>query len=367
MKITTGTYMGRKVWQLDNEALTFTMSQGGGHIAGLTLHEKGDINPMWAPIWDSMEPWEYRREKHAAKYELRLLASILGHNLCLGYFGDPSADEAKQGLEVHGEAPVARWKLIRKKVTAETVSMTCGCDLPIAQMSFERTVMSRRGSRVVHVVEEVRSLSKRDLPFTMCEHATFGPPFLEKGVTVFDMPATRGHTFPGPFSKAMRMKPDAAFTWPKAPSARGGKLDLRMISTKDRASSDFSTQLMDPRQETAWFSALNPRLGLLVAYVWRREDFPWVGNWEENYGRHSVPWVGKSLTRGMEFANTPFPIGLRKAVDMGTFQGEKTFRWLPAMGRIEIGYDIVIASVSTRAKGVHTIERTDRGVEVDLL
>ena len=89
---------------------------------------------------------------------------------------------------------------------------------------------------------------------------------------------------------------------------------------------------MDPRRSDAWFSAVNPKQGLMLAYVWKRADFPWIGNWEQSYGRKESPWDGKSLTRGMEFTNTPFPVSLREAVDMGRFQGEKTFRWLTAKG-----------------------------------
>jgi hypothetical protein len=105
----------------------------------------------------------------------------------------------------------------------------------------------------------------------------------------------------------------------------------------------------------------------LVAYVWRRADYPWVGNWEENYGRREKPWAGRSLTRGMEFANTPFPIGLRRAVDMGSFQGERTFRWLPARGRVEFVYDILMQWVPVKTRGVADIRRSGNGFEIKLI
>jgi hypothetical protein len=117
---------------------------------------------------------------------------------------------------------------------------------------------------------------------------------------------------------------------------------MRRIGKEYKVSSDFSAQLMDPRSEQAWFTAVNPRLGLLLTYAWRREDFPWVGNWEENYGRQGKPWAGRSLTRGMEFANTPFPAALRQVVDLGKFCGLPTYRWLPARGRVEVEYAILL-------------------------
>ena len=131
--------------------------------------------------------------------------------------------------------------------------------------------------------------------------------------------------------------------------------------------SDFTANLMNPKQEQAWFSALNPRLGLMVAYVWRRADFPWLGIWEENRDRKTPPWHGKSLTRGMEFSNSPFPVGLRKAVDRGRFQGQPTYRWLAAQGKIAYDYAILACPVEASCKGVATITPAGKTFGVDLV
>jgi hypothetical protein len=367
MRIRNTMYRGRKVWEMDNDEVSLVMTVGGGHIAAMTAHERPGLSPLWAPVWKSMEPWQYNPRKHDAKHGSKLLAAILGHNLCLGWFGDPSDEEAKQGLTCHGEAPVAKWRLVKKSVSKNGLSMTCSCVLPVAQMEFIRTLTTRRVSNIIDVREEVRNLSKRDLPFTMCQHVTVSAPFLEKGVTTFDMPATKCHTFPGKFGDIQRLKQNTSFVWPKGPGAKGSRVDMRMIGKEYRKSSDFSAQLMDPKKRDAWFAAVNPKLGLLLAYVWRRSDFPWVGNWEENYGRKGNPWAGKSLTRGMEFTNTPFPVGLKKAVTMGKFHGQPTYRWLPAKGKVNVEYSIVLASVPSYVKGVASIERSPNGFGMDLM
>jgi hypothetical protein len=142
---------------------------------------------------------------------------------------------------------------------------------------------------------------------------------------------------------------------------------MRMIARRYRVSSDFSAQLMDPKRSDAWFSALNPKLGLMLAYVWRRVDFPWLGNWEENYARKTSPWAGKSLTRGMEFANTPFPTDLHEQVERGTFQGIPTFRWLPARGKVTVEYSIILMRVPGGTQGVANIRQNDKHFAVDLL
>lgn len=354
MKISRTSFRGRAAWELNNDALRLVVLAGGGHLASLTLVGPGAVNPLWQPPWPTQEPWAYR-EASAKRFGSRLLASIAGHNPCLGWFGDGSAEETLAGMGCHGEAPVVRWRLVRRSVTAGTLRLVCACDMPVAQLRLTRTITLRRGERVVDVHEEIENRSRRDLPFTWCQHVTVGPPFLDASETVFDMPATQGHTFPTAFSDRQRLKADTAFTWPAGPGADGRAVDLRRLGSATRRSSDFSAQLIDPRRELAWFSALNPRLGLLLAYAWRRADFPWVGNWEENRARRAAPWSGKTLSRGMEFANTPFPAGLRAAVDRGQFQGMPTFRWVPARGKVAAGYTILLLPVDAAAKGVSDI------------
>lgn len=363
MKIRNVTYHGRKAWEFDNDAIRLTLTAGGGHIASLLLDGGPQVNPLWLPIWKTIEPWQYK-PSHAARYSNKLLGSLLGHNLCLGCFGGPSPEEAKVGMSCHGEAPVARWTKHSAKVGATGMTFQCGCELPEAGMTLTRTISAKRGRNVIRVAETIRNNTRCDTPYTQCEHVTMGPPFLEKGVTVFDTPATKCHTFPGQFGTTQRFSPNTSFQWPNGPGIRGRNVDLRTIAKEDRASSDYTTQLIDPRRDDAWFSAFNPKLGMVVAYVWKRADFPWLGNWEENYGRKELPWAGKSLTRGMEFANSPFPMSLRSQVDMGTFHNQPTFRWLPARGKVTVEYDILVAMVPFAVKGVADIQRSAQGLNI---
>ncbi|MFO7870718.1 MAG: hypothetical protein R6V03_04725 [Kiritimatiellia bacterium] len=124
---------------------------------------------------------------------------------------------------------------------------------------------------------------------------------------------------------------------------------------------------MDRRRELAWFSAVNPELGLLLAYVWRREDFPWLGNWEESYCRLTPPWNGKTLSRGMEFANSPFPLPLREQVGMGSFQGVPAFRWLGAKSAVVIEYAITAMPVPEECRGTADIRPGPGGYHIDLV
>lgn len=363
MKIVSKIMYGRRGWELSNDKLALFLMAGGGHVAGLQVQGRKTPNPYWIPIWKSIEPGAYRPQD-AKLYEGKLIACIAGHNLCLGEFGGPSPAEAKVGLTCHGEAPVMPWRVLKRKVTARRLVFQYGCVLPVAQMRFVRTVTLEAGSSIVRIREVVANLARRDVPFTMCQHVTFGPPFVEPLETIFDMSATKGHTFPGKFGPRQRLKSDAPFVWPFAPGVKG-KVDLRFVGRAPYG--DFTANLMNPKQEHAWFSALNPSFGLMVAYVWRRADFPWLGIWEENHDRKVSPWNGKTLTRGMEFSNSPFPVGLRNAVDRGNFQGQPTYRWLAAREKVTYDYSILACPVEATCKGVASITPTGKTFGVDLI
>src|SRR3954463_13277467 len=108
--MTEGLYRARRAVQMANDAIRVTVLVEGGHIAEL-LHKATGINPLWTPPWPSIEPSTYDRARHpeyGADAESKLLAGIMGHNLCMDFFGNPSAEEAAAGMTVHGEAAVAK-------------------------------------------------------------------------------------------------------------------------------------------------------------------------------------------------------------------------------------------------------------------
>src|SRR6266849_5753424 len=97
-------YRNRRAATIENAALRVTVLEEGGHIAEVFDKATG-VNPLWTPPWPSIEPSTYDRARHPEDgdgADARLLAGIMGHNLCLDIFGGPSADEAAAGLSVHG-------------------------------------------------------------------------------------------------------------------------------------------------------------------------------------------------------------------------------------------------------------------------
>ncbi len=102
----TTEYRGRRAVQIENDHLRLTATIEGGHIAEI-LHKPSGINPLGLPHGrpSSLPPTTgTRHPEYGNDAESKLLAGIMGHNLCLDVFGPPSPEEAHAGLTVHGEA-----------------------------------------------------------------------------------------------------------------------------------------------------------------------------------------------------------------------------------------------------------------------
>ena len=315
-----------------------TVLAEGGHIAEIFDKDAG-VNPLWTPPWPSIEPSVYDPIVHGQVYgrgtDARLLAGIMGHNICLDMFGGPSAEEAAAGLPAHGDAVVATYEI----TISANDTMLMSARLPLSQIRFTRRLTLDECS--IGVRERVESLCAFDRPIAWTQHVTLGPPFLEKGRTEFRASAARSIVFESPFGVADYLQPGACFDWPDAPRADGGVADLRVF-TSEGTSSAYTAHLMLAKPDTASFVAFSPAHRLALGYVWRPLDFPWMGIWEENQSRTAAPWNARTLTRGLEFGVSPFPEMRRAMVDRGRLFDTATYRWLPANGALEADYWIVL-------------------------
>lgn len=335
-------YRGRKAVTLENEHLEITVTVEGGHIAAITDKASG-VNPLWSPPWPTIEPSSYDPAKHpeyGLNAESRLLAGILGHNLCLDLFGGPSEEEAAAGMTVHGEASVGVYDI---SVSGDT--LTQGMVLEQAQLRFERKIRLAAGSRKAEITETVENLSAWDRPVAWTQHVTLGPPFVERAKTEFRASATKSKVIESDFTGGKGyMKTGAEFMWPMVPCLDGSHLDMQPFVDLE-VSGAFSTHLMDPSREDAYFSAWHPGSKLALAYVWKQSDFPWLGIWEENHSRESAPWNGAAVTRGMEFGASPFPESRRAMIDRGGLFGVPGYRWVPAKSQVRVEYAAILAPV----------------------
>ena len=333
------TYRGRRAVQLENDQVRVSLTIEGGHLAEV-LHKPTGVNPLWTPPWPTMEPSAYDPAAHpeyGTGSEAKLLAGILGQNLCLDLFGGPSPTEDAAGTTAHGEGSIAayNYEFGENSVTLSTV-------LRAAQIAFSRTVTL--AGNTVRIRETAENLAALDRPLAWTQHATLGIPFLEHGRTRLSLSATHSKSYEEPFGDLF--PPGTEFLWPNAPAADGSTLDLRTFT--DRASSaGFTTHLMDPAREHAHAAAHSPGCGVMFGYQWRRADFPWCGLWLENRSRTQAPWNGETVALGLEFGVSPMPETRRKMIERGQLFGTPAYRWLPAREQLMVEYEARIQASST--------------------
>jgi hypothetical protein len=356
---------GRPGFRLRADWGYVSVLEGGGHICELNLNACTGVNPLWRPPWATIDPFKYTRAKHSRTYgeppDGRLLAGIAGHSLSFDHFGPPSPEETTAGLTTHGEAPALRWD-VQKYAKSPKPYLQYGLTLPEARIRFSRKLTLDPRNPVIYCEEEAVNLSPYDRPISWNEHVTFGAPFLEAGITWFDMPATRAKVCPASYSPRFSLQPDAEFTWPNAPTKERRRINLR--TTPALRFGHYTAQLLNPELEIAFIAACNPRLKLLVVYAFQRADFPWVGNWEERYNRTAAPWRGKTFCRGLEFSTTPFAIPRRQTIEQGPLFGEPTYRWLPAKSKAQVRFLILLVEVPEAFRGVARVSVGKKRVEI---
>jgi len=285
----------------------------GASLVSIVLNDDAErLNPLWDPQRIAAgRPHPFSRSPG------------FGHFVCVDGFGPVSPEEQRAGLPMHGEAHRATYEV--REHTPGT--LTLAATLPLVQEAFTRSYRLVDGENIVCVESRLENLMAFDRPVHWAEHATAGAPFLERGTTVVDMPAARAKTraWTATSDPPHRLASSQEFTWPLAPDLDGSPIDLRAAGP--HPSGDHTTCLMDPARPLAWVTFLHPVRRLLLGYLFRREEFPWVQNWEY------YPADGQ-LARGLEFSTMPFDVPRREAVQTNALFGAPTYRWLPARSTI---------------------------------
>jgi hypothetical protein len=350
-------FHGRKAFVLQNDLIRVSTLRGGGSIAEVRFRSgspQRQINPLRVPHYQTIEPYEYDPARHDALYgkdsHRWLSAGYMGHFVCFPIFGGPSSpQEVANGLGNHGEAPIVEWKLVQGSDT----SIRFGAELPKTEYRIERTMAIKPGESVVRVEEWVENAASFDRPINWVQHVTFGPPFIAPGKSMLDLSGTKGQVAGGS-PKTSSLTPNSELTWPEGIGPDGKKVSLRPFQPTPHAGTYFAV-LMDQKNSVSYFTMYNPDYPVLIGYVFRTAESPWIGDFQENLRMTTKPWDGKTVTRGIEFGTTPFAEGLRQSVIRGTMLGVPTFRWIAGKERLKTSYAIFIADIPKDFSGVGNI------------
>lgn len=304
-----------------NGTLELTVTLLGASFAKLALTADPNApNPFWEPVRMARESGGNPQFRGST-----------GHFVCVDGFGPVSKEERAAGLPGHGEAHLQQFEVRKSGQDGRAFVVTIDATLPIVQEKFTRTISLVNGEHLVYVQSRLENLLGFDRPVNWAEHATIGSPFLAPGETVVDVSGSRSRTRPydqvksGPSDR--RLASDKDFAWPMAPGLDGGVVDLRETPRQPHYL-DHATTLVNPDLKFGWTTAINTEKQLIIGYLFRRDEFPWVQYWG------SYPPTQK-LARGLEFSTQPFDVPRREAISAGSMFGAPVYRWLPAKSAIE--------------------------------
>ena len=316
---------------LKGDAAQVVVAVNGGAIADFHLGDDG-LNPLsWKEEGETAQdpPWR-------------------GHFLCLDRWGEPSAAEAENGMPFHGEASRLPWKVTGKpKEAGGSIRAEMTVELPLGGLAVKRSINLSKREAFFTVREEVTNTNQLGRVWAMVQHPTIAPPFLDE-TTVIDANGRKGFmTY-----KPMPNPEDPVVSWPQA-LKDGEPVNVRFL-TDDHDPNVVSYTIDD---EYGWYVAYNAARGLMLGYIWKSEEYPWLIDWR---------WAedGKPMARGLEFGTTglPWPYGVMVA--KGRILGRPLYEYLDAGETVAKSFAAFLLEVPADYRGVHDIEYDGKRITV---
>jgi len=258
---------------LRNDSVTLSISRFGGAIVEFNFNNQR-LNPLdWKVLPKDMP----ENNKKGAPFQ--------GHFLCVGRWGAPTEGEKEAGVPHNGEPSNNWWKSLQDTITNSATMETEGS---LEHWKVERSIQLSATEACFEVQETFTNLLNTGRFTTIVQHATIGGAFLDESVIV-NSNAGAG------FNQALISKSLSGFEyhWPLAYSdSLKNTIDL----TKSNYLNGYvSTHVID--DETGWATVANPDKLLLIGYVWKTSDYPWLHIW------HGIR-DGKLWAKGIEFGTT---------------------------------------------------------------
>jgi hypothetical protein len=236
-----------------------------------------------------------------------------GHFLC-SRWGEPSPGEMVAGIPHNGEVNTREWILASPPDIPDFESMLMLCEAPIEKLDVRREIlMPDNGSYFM-----VKEWFTNNLPIgrltNVVQHGTIASPYLSE-TTRINTNATWG------FDQRTNYKylEDSSYIWPNGKMADGSEVDLSRVNTE---MGFVTTHIFE--DSIGWITALNPDEDILMGYIWKTSEYPWLNIWH-------MSKEGKPYVQGLEFGTAglgqPYKLLLENNV---TFYGRHSFEYVDA-------------------------------------
>jgi hypothetical protein len=100
--------------------------------------------------------------------------------------------------------------------------------------------------------------------------------------------------------------------------------------------------------EYGWVTSCNPGKGLLIGYLWKLSDYPWLNIWRNVQ-------KGRPSARGMEFGTTGLHQPFNALIAKGKIFERPLFEYIDAGQTIMKSYTAFLAKTPADYKGVREI------------
>lgn len=258
---------------------------------------------------------------------------LRGHFLCLGRWGAPTEGEIKRGIPHNGEVNTQRWAVSKRSATSAKLSVMA----PLDNYFVTREIETTSEGTSFRMTEEVENKGNTARLFNLVQHPTIGPPFLNKNTRI-DCNADHGFDQRTAYNKL----DEEGIRWPMA-KLQEGLTDLRKVSHEH---SYVTTHLISEEAPFGWISATSADQELLMGYLWRRVEYPWLNVW--HYFTD-----GKPFAHGLEFGTTglgqPYQLLAGERV---VFRGKSQYEILDAGEKITKSFLSFIVKVPKDFQGV---------------
>ena len=308
-----------------NENCSLTIDLFGGAIDDFRLNDI-DINPF---TWELLSCEMPENNRKGAPFK--------GHFLCLGRWGEPTKGEIKSGVPHNGQSSNEKWKIVsfEKKQKAELQSVA-----PLDYTTLKRSIILDEKQAVFKITDQITSHATVGRLFNVVQHVTVGPPFLSESTTI-DCNAGKGFMqhlcYPDPERYA--------YEWPAAiVDSTGLNMDL---TKSDEAFSYVSTHLM--KDSTGWVTASSPESGLMLGYIWKTAEYPWINIWHQRQD-------GQLRAKGLEFGTTGVGKSYQELLAVDTrFRGINSYIYLDAKEEINKSFICFLLKIPANFAGVESI------------
>lgn len=258
---------------LRNDSVTLSISRFGGAIVDFHFNNQ-KLNPLDWKVLPKDMPENNRKG-----------APFQGHFLCVGRWGSPTEGEKLAGIPHNGE-PANNWWESRQDTIYNSATMQT--EAPLEQWKVERSIQLSANETCFEVQETLTNQLNTGRFTAIVQHATLGGAFLDESVIV------NSNTGAG-FNQALISSSLTGFEY-QWPMAYSDSLKNTIDLTKSSNPNGYvSTHVIDG--EIGWATAANPAKGLLIGYVWKTSDYPWLHIW------HGIK-DGKLWAKGLEFGTT---------------------------------------------------------------